>query len=77
LPQTTASYSGCQKILLRQILSCDGPFNSRKSKQFNLVSKALENMIRAFYTLKLRSFCCFIGQLAIGQRAYTAQVPHA
>jgi hypothetical protein len=26
-------------------LSWDCPFNSRKSKQFNLVSKALENMI--------------------------------
>jgi hypothetical protein len=30
------------------------PFNSRKSKQFNLGSKALENMTRAYYTLKLR-----------------------
>jgi hypothetical protein len=37
----------------------DCPFNRRKSKQFNLVSKARENMIRAYYTLKLRSFCFF------------------
>jgi hypothetical protein len=59
LPQTTASYSGSHKILQRQTLSWDCPFNIRKSKQFNFVSKALENMIRAYYTLKLDSFCCF------------------
>jgi hypothetical protein len=57
LPQTAASYSGSHKILQRQTLSW--PFNTRKSKQFNLVSKALENMIRAYYTLKLGSLCCF------------------
>jgi hypothetical protein len=38
---------------------CDCPFNSRKSKQFNLVSKALQNMIRVYNTLKLRSLCFF------------------
>jgi hypothetical protein len=59
LPQTTASYSGSHKILLRQILSWDCPFNTWKSKQFNLVSKALENMIRAYYILKLGLFYCF------------------
>jgi hypothetical protein len=59
LPQTTASYSGSYKILQRQTLSWDCPFNTRKSIQFNLESKALENMIGAHYTLKLGSFCCF------------------
>jgi hypothetical protein len=52
LLQTTESYSGCQKILLRQTLSWDCPFNSRKSKTFNLGIKVLENMIRAYCTLK-------------------------
>jgi hypothetical protein len=37
----------------------DCPFNSRKSKQFNLVNKAIEIMIRVYYNLKLRSFCFF------------------
>jgi hypothetical protein len=59
LPQTTASYSRSHKILQRQTLLWDCPFNTRKSKQFNLVRKALENMIRAYYTLKLGLFCCF------------------
>jgi hypothetical protein len=59
LPQATASYSGSRKILQRQTLSWDCPFNSKKSKQFNLVSKALENMIRVYYTFKLGSFICF------------------
>jgi hypothetical protein len=49
LPQTTASYSGSYKILQRQTLSWDCPFNTQKSKQFNLVSKAPENMIRDYY----------------------------
>jgi hypothetical protein len=40
-------------------LSWDCPFNSRISKQFNIGSKALENMIRAYCSLKLRSFCFF------------------
>jgi hypothetical protein len=53
LPQTTASYSGSHKIFQRKTSSWDCPFNTRKSKQLNLVSKALENMIRAYYTLKL------------------------
>jgi hypothetical protein len=34
-----------------QTLSWDCPFNSRISNQFNLVSKALENIIRAYFTL--------------------------
>jgi hypothetical protein len=45
--------------LQRQTLSWDCPFNTRKSKQFNLVSKTLENMIRAYYNLKWGSFGCF------------------
>jgi hypothetical protein len=49
----------CHTLFQIQTLSWDCPFSSRKSKQFNLVSKALENMIRASYTLKLRSFCFF------------------
>jgi hypothetical protein len=59
LLQTTGSYSGSHKILQRQTLSWDCPYNTRKCKQFNLVNKALENMIRAYYTIKLTSFCCF------------------
>jgi hypothetical protein len=47
------------KMLQRQILSWDCPLKSRKSKQFNFVNKALENIIRAYYTLELRPFCCF------------------
>jgi hypothetical protein len=45
--------------LQRQTLSWDCPFNTQKSKQFNLVSKAIENIIRANYTLKLSVYCCF------------------
>jgi hypothetical protein len=59
LPQTTALYSGSHKILQRQTFSWDSPFNIRKSEQFNLVRKAIENMNSAYYTLKLGSFCCF------------------
>jgi hypothetical protein len=36
-----------------------GTVPTRKSKKINLVSKALENMIRAYYSLKFSSFCCF------------------
>jgi hypothetical protein len=68
LIQTAALYSGSHKILQRQTLSWDCPFNTRKSKRFNLVSKALENMIRAYYTLKFGSFYAFTGQRVIGQR---------
>jgi hypothetical protein len=68
LPQTTAPYSCSHKILQRQTLSWDCPFNTRKPKQFNLVSKALENMIRVYYTLKLVRFAAFIGQWGTGQR---------
>jgi hypothetical protein len=50
LPQTTASYSGSHKILQRQTLSWD----CRKLKQLNLIRKALENVIRVYYILKLR-----------------------
>jgi hypothetical protein len=49
----------CHKLFQIQTLSWDWPFNSRKSKQFNLVSKAQENMIMVYYTLKLRSFSFF------------------
>jgi hypothetical protein len=52
LVQTTASYSGGQKILQRQNLLWDCPFNTQKSKTFNLGVKALENKNRAYYTLK-------------------------
>jgi hypothetical protein len=68
LPQTAALSSGSLKILQRQTLPCNCPFNTRKYKQFNLVSKDLENMIRAYYTLKLGFFAAFIGQWEIGQR---------
>jgi hypothetical protein len=68
LPQTTASYSGSHKILQRQTLLWGCPFNTRKSKQFNLVSKALVNMIRAYYTLNWFRFAAFIGQWATDQR---------
>jgi hypothetical protein len=50
---TTASYSGFQKILQRQTLLWDCPFDTQKFKTFNLGIKALENMNRAYYTLKL------------------------
>jgi hypothetical protein len=75
LLQTTASYSGCQKILQRQTLSWDCPFNTQKSKTFILGIKALENMNRAYYTLKL--------MLLLDKRRFLSgppihiQVPHA
>jgi hypothetical protein len=53
LLQTASSYSVCQEILQRQTLLWDCPFNTQKSKTFNLGIKALENMSIAYYTLKL------------------------
>jgi hypothetical protein len=59
---------GSHKILLRQTLSWDCPFNSGKSKQLNLESKALEDINRAYYNLNKDCFIAFIGQWAILQR---------
>jgi hypothetical protein len=44
LQNVAASYNGSHKILQRQTFSCDFPFNSGKSKQLNLESKALEDI---------------------------------
>jgi hypothetical protein len=60
LPQTAVLYSGGHKILQRQT-----NFNTKKSKQFDLISKAIENMIKAYYTLKLGSFCCFYWAMGV------------
>jgi hypothetical protein len=75
LLQTTASYSGSHKILQRQTLSWDCSFNRQKSKQFNLVNKALENMIRAYTRQNWVRFAAFIGHWAILQRtAYPSPI---
>jgi hypothetical protein len=55
--QTAVSYNGSNKILQRQALSWDCPFNSGKSKQLSLESKALEDTNSAYYNLSL--FYCF------------------
>jgi hypothetical protein len=65
LLQTAASYSGYPptKNLQRQTLSWDCPFNSRQSKQFNLDSKVLEYINRAYYNLNRACLTVFIGQV--------------
>jgi hypothetical protein len=68
LPQTTASYSGSHKILRIQTLLWDCPFNTKKSKKIQINKQVPRNMIRAYYTLKLGSSCCFFdnGRLVSG-----------
>jgi hypothetical protein len=52
LPQTTSSF--CKDKLYGGTVPL-----THENLKLNLVSKAPENIIRTYYTLKLGSFCCF------------------